>query len=113
MGRAVSIDDGLERVGELVGLEKGRWFLLGLDLVEDGRDQCLASVVSAFESSLNIFGGGLGAPSFRNQAFASHVVVTHVHRVIDGLLLQHLRPPPVDVGLDAFKHLPAVVATGK
>jgi hypothetical protein len=53
------------------------------------------------ESELDVISGSLRAPAFSDEALAANIVVEHVHGVVDGLLLQDLGLPGLQVGCNA------------
>jgi len=87
LGGTVSIDDGLEPKGELVGLVIG-WRRLGrLDGVDNGGNREASTVVDILQGRLDKSKRVCRAPGFGDQRLALLVVGEAVEGLVDGLLL--------------------------
>ena len=92
---AVGVDDRLEGRGELVESEVRGRLLVGVDDVEDRGHLRAAAGGAAPQRRLAGLALGHGAPGLCDEALAREVVVPHVERAVDGLLLEHVRAPAV------------------
>ena len=89
----VGVDNGLESLGELVGLEVGRRSLVGPDLVDNGRDRKTSPVIDILQSRPDEWQVVGRTPTLGNQSPASPVVREKVESVINSLLLANENHP--------------------
>ena len=89
----VGVDDCLESLGELVGLEVRRRGLVGPDLVDNGRNRKTSPIVDILQSRPDEWQVVGRTPTLSNQRPASPVVREEVESVIDSLLLANENHP--------------------
>jgi hypothetical protein len=108
-GHAISINQILEPLGELVGaIVSGRSFPR-VHHVQNGRHGASAAFGSATEGELDSFHVGDGHPTFGDQTFLGHVQIEEIQRVVDGFDFTHFDEPVADVFGSGYQHAVAMV----
>lgn len=85
-GNTIGVDNLLEGLGELVGLEVGWGFITSRDDVQDRGHEGARALASSAEGKMHLLSRIGRAPTLGDEALTTEIVVELVHGMVDGLL---------------------------